>query len=449
MGAFIKDAVNNYKTSESYLTASEAQDYYARQNSEILRRLSALQRAGKGGADINVTYHKLCNGFFPFFVKQLSQYLLGNGVTLDANTKKRLGVKFDKALQKMGLQALVDGVAWGFWNKPTARVPEAHLLIFRATEFVPLFDEINGDLRAGIRWTQIDPQKPVVYYLFTEENITTYEAEKADGDIVQTDTQPYIKKVRRDGLGEEIVDTDNQPTIPIFPLYANELKRSEFMGMKSMIDAYDFINSDLADNITQVEGVYWVIKNFGGEDERELVRTLQAFKALVDDSASDSSAEASTLEVPYQAKQTALELLRKQMFSDFMALDVESIQGGSLTNVAINVAKTNLDLKADLFEWQCADFVGNILALIGTSEEPIFKRRTITNDTETINNISTMLSDGYIDNQWAIENCPLVADIDQGDLLDRLTIEQLETAGSVFPIVEDGETEEDDGQGGE
>ena len=417
-----------------------AQKYYARENVEILKRLSALQRTTS--PDLNVIYHKLCSGFFPFFVKQLSQYLLGNGVTLDEATKKRLGVKFDKALQKMGIQALVDGVNWGFWNKATKRIPYEHLLVFRATEFVPLFDENNADLRAGIRWTQIDPEKPIVYYLFTEKEVINYKSENNNTGIVEVDRQSYVKKVRKDGEGEEIVDTDNYPTIPIFPLYANELKRSEFNGMKATIDAYDFINSDLADGITQVEGVYWIIKNFGGDDERELVQTLQKWKAIVDDGDANSGAESHSIEIPYQAKQTALELLRKQLFADFMALDVESIQGGSLTNVAINVAKTNLDLKADLFEWQCADFVESTLALIGIVEEPKFKRRTITNDTETINNISIMLSDGYIDNKWAVENNPLIADVDQSDLLDRLALEQYGESDETFPIEEEMEGEE-------
>lgn len=409
-------AVSEHQTSDMYRNAVVAQKYYARENVEILKRLSALQRTTS--PDLNVIYHKLCNGFFPFFVKQLSQYLLGNGVTLTPGIKTRLGPKFDKSLQKAGVQALVDGVNWGFWNQPTERIPYEHLLVFRVTEFVPLFDEITGDLRAGIRFTQIDKQKPVVYYLFTETEIINYKSN--DSGIEEIGRQPYKRKVRRDGLGEEVVDTENYPTIPIFPLYANELKKSEFIGLKATIDAYDFINSDLADGITQVEGVYWIIKNFGGDDERELVQTLQRWKALVDDGDANAEARPESLEIPYQAKQAALELLRKQLFSDFMALDLEAIQGGSLTNVAINVAKTNFDLKTDFFEWQCAEFVENILSLIGITEEPKFKRRSITNDTETVSNIHTMKEDGYIDEQWAIENNPLIADVDQDDLIDRL-----------------------------
>lgn len=390
-------------------------------------------------------YHKLCNGFFPSFVKQISQYLLGNGVALPPEIKTKLGPKFDKSLQKAGLQALVDGVSWGFWNQPTGRIPYEHLLVFRVTEFVPLLDEVTGDLRAGIRFTQIDDQKPAAYYLFTEQGIVNYISDGNTAGLVEMGKQAYKNRVRRDGFSKEVVDTENYPTIPIFPLYANELKKSEFVGLKATIDAYDFINSDLADGITQVEGAYWIIRNFGGDDERELVQALQRWKAIVEDGEADARAESHLIEIPYQAKQAALELLRKQLFSDFMALDLESIQGGSLTNVAINVAKTNFDLKTDLFEWQCIEFVENILSLIGVREEPKFKRRTLTNDTETISNISVMLSDGYVDEQWAVENNPLINDKDQESLLARLALAEKEQADGTFPL----DNQDESGQGEE
>ena len=69
--------------------------------------------------------------------------------------------------------------------------------------------------------------------------------------------------------------------LPIFPLYANELKRSELTdGIKGHIDAYDFISSDLADGITHVEGVYWYIKNYGGDNAAELIKEIQQLKAI-------------------------------------------------------------------------------------------------------------------------------------------------------------------------
>jgi len=186
-----------------------------------------------------------------------------------------------------------------------------------------------------------------------------------------------------------------------------------------MIDLYDFISSDLGDSISQTEGIYWAIKNYGGNDARELVEEMERWRATVNDG--DAEAKNFVIEAPYEAKQYALKLLNDNMYQDKMALNLEVIQGGSLTNVAINVAKTDFDLKTDLFEWQVADFVQNILSLLGLPEVEIkFKRRSITNDTEMVNNISTMLADGYIDTETALNENPLIADSDKPAILERL-----------------------------
>lgn len=88
-------------------------------------------------------------------------------------------------------------------------------------------------------------------------------------------------------------------------------------------------------------------------------------------------------------------------------------------------------------EWGVSDFIINILELIGIyNVEPQFKRRGITNDSETVTNISTMLTDGYVDTEWAVKNCPLIKDIDQDELLLRLDIDAQETSDMEFPITE-------------
>lgn len=433
--SFIIKAINEYKSSVAYTDAEAAQLYYKRQNKEIMKRLGYLERTRK--VKINVVFHKLCSGFFPKFVKQLSQYLLGNGVSIDEKQKEKLGSKFDKTLQTMGINALVDGVCWGFWNID-------RLISFRATEFFALMDERTGDPRVGIRFWQIDINKPMYIELFEEDGITGFRAKGNSKPQSLEEISPktaYKQTIRKDMVSTEIVGVENYGLLPVFPLYANELKQSELdHGLKGMIDAYDFINSDLSDGITQSEGIYWAIKNFGGADAQELVREMEQWRATVNDG--DAGAQSFVIEIPFNAKQYALDLLEKRMYADFMALDMRALTGGSLTNVAINVAKTDLDLKADIFEWQVADFVENILKLIRVTDFGVvkFKRRSITNDSETIDNISTMLTDGYVDIDWAIDNCPVIADEDREQLKERLMLQSNEEANRTFPTEE---TEED------
>lgn len=438
---FLVKAIEEYRQSDMFLDAVVAQAYYERRNIEILNRLSYVEKMNQPKRS-KVKFHKLCSGYFPKFVKQEAQYLLGNGVTLDEAVKEKLGPKFDKDLQRAGTQALVDAVNWGFWSID-------HLLVFRATEFCPLLDEMTSDLKAGIRFFQIAENKPMYIELFEIEGITKYKKDSESGTAVEIQSRTAYKHkvIQFENGTEEPVDNENYPVIPIFPLYANELKQSELtQGIKSLIDAYDFISSDLIDGIDQVEGVYWVLKNFGGDNVSELLEEIRTIKATYT-SRETSDVDNHVIEAPYQAKHVALELLEKQLYADYMALDIKALTGGSLTNVAINVAKTDFDLKCDIFEWQCSDFVENILKLLGIEGETIqFKRRSITNDTETIDNISTMISDGYVDDQWAIENNPIIPDEDQKELLDRVLLAKEQQAQREYQFEDDNDSG-DDNQG--
>ncbi|MDL2253840.1 phage portal protein [Ruminococcaceae bacterium OttesenSCG-928-I18] len=438
--AFIVNAVEEYKSSKMFLDAMRAQAYDRRDNTSVVNRMTFLEKYGI--KDSKIKFFRMRNGFFPKMVRQQAQYLLGNGVTLPDEVKTRLGNKFDRDLQRAGQQALVDGINWGFWNVN-------RLLVFRATEFCPLFDERTSDLTMGIRFWQISDDKPVYYEVYELDGIATYMQE--DSSLVTLEEKTaYLNRVRVDDIDERVTDTQNYSRIPIFPLYANDLHVSELnVGLKEDIDAYDFISSDLVDGIHQVEGIYWVVKNYGGEDLAALLKELQALKISYHDGAADADARAEALEVPHQAKQIALDLLEKKMYGENMALDTKALTGGSLTNVAIKVAFTDFDLKTDLFEYQCVDFVQNILDLLGIqTEEPKFKRRTITNDTETVDNISKMLTDDYVDTEWAVMHNPLVDDDEQDDLLKRLALEDQAAADEISPLGEQPQEEEDieDGQ---
>ena len=142
-------------------------------------------------------------------------------------------------------------------------------------------------------------------------------------------------------------------------------------------------------------------------------------------------------EVPYQARQTALELLRKELYSDYMSLKMDEITGGSLTNVAIDVAMLDLNLKVDRFEWQAFSFVQNMLHLAGVTSEKIkFKRQSITNRSEIVQDIVAMRED--IDLETALKLNPY---IEQEEIPEIIKRRNAEDAGFV---AEYDDTEEAD-----
>ena len=67
-----------------------------------------------------------------------------------------------------------------------------------------------------------------------------------------------------------------------------------------------------------------------------------------------AKAEAHTIEVPYQSRETYLTRLENDMYNDAMALNVNQVSAGNVTATAINAAYEPLNNKTDQFEY-CID----------------------------------------------------------------------------------------------
>ena len=369
----------------------------------------------------SISGNRISSNFLYRFVVQQNQMLLGNGVTLkNDELKKELGRGFDTRLQETGEDALLHGVSWGFWNLD--HVEFISSVKDQYSGFVALCDEMTSQPKVGIQFWQIASNKPMGVRLFEMDGVTVLRYKgtgETDGDVhadIVEAKRAYKIKVLKDGNGSQVIDQANYPVLPVVPLYANKEKRSEFTSnIKSKIDMYDRIFSDFGDNLERANDVYWVLNNFGGttDDIVEMIDQMNRIKAVVNQSnavGGGATAEPRTIEVPYVARATALDLLRKALYQDYMALDMDEIRGGSLTNVAIQTATANLNLKVDRYEWKCFDFVQSFLMLIGAPEDSLeqisFVRRNVNNDSETIDNIYKSREDVTL--EWALKHNPMV-----------------------------------------
>ena len=243
---FVKAVISQHKTTEAYRMAVIGTQYNAKRNTSIINYQKTLRRLdGREVIDRWSPNHKTTRNFFAYFTTQQNQYLLGNGVTWNEDsTAEALGDDFDTQLQRAGKMALVQGESFGFFNLD-------HLEVFGLTEFAPLYDEENGALRAGVRYWQVDAQKPLRATFYEEDGYTNYiwnerpeEAKGEDNGRILTEKTAYILKVRTsEADGTEIYDGINYPSFPIVPLWANEEKQSELVGIQEQIDAYDLIKN--------------------------------------------------------------------------------------------------------------------------------------------------------------------------------------------------------------
>lgn len=440
---FLKKAIQAYKDSSDFAEARRATAYYTCdgtkvQGKEIIKANKITTQDGeKDVFNEAVIGNRIVSDFFYIFVAQEASFLLGNGVTLGKDTdKKKLGPAFDTRLAQIGEMALVQAVCWGFWNVDHLEEIDAYS-DDRSGAFA-FVDEMTGDPGTLVQFWQISDDRPQYIRLFEPDGFTIFENDNETVRVYQ-EKQSYIRTVAKDAIGERVIGEKNYENgvLPIVPLYADRNKRSRLKNsILTKIDLYDNIISDFGDNLDQANDIYWVLNNYGGGD-KEIEKTLQRIKELkaivsIADGMNNSTAEPHTFEVPYQARKEALDIIKAQLYKDAMALDMDALTGGSLTNVAIEAAMTNLNLKCDRFEWQVFQFVQNILRLQGIETEEInFTRREIVNQTEKITAIYQMRAD--IDRRTALKLNPYINPDEIDTIIENLDAE--ETSG--MPTMQD------------
>lgn len=425
----LRDAIRDYRSSETFRHALEADAYFAGCNTEVgkktilrARKLETTDASGRKRVrcEMNdVAGNRISSGFLFRFVCQQNSYLLQNGCIVSQEARGLLGSDFDRALIALGERALLHGTAWGFWNMD-------HLEVIAAAEdrlsgFMPLYDEFSGEMMGGAQFWQLSQQRTMYIRLFEPDGVTILQCATGGKLEVREKKRAYRMMRRTDFEGETLAEEGNWPRLPVIPLHANAARMSEFTtAIKTKIDAYDRILSDFADNLDRANDVYWVLNNFGGtsEDVIEMLTEINRIKAvanLSDGMGNASTAEPHTIEVPYAARQAALSLLERALYADYMAMNMEAIANGSLTNVAIKAVYADLDLKSTHYEWEVASFMRKLLEMLGCADTSVrFNRQRIINEKETVEAIQAMRDD--IDLTAALRLNPLL----EADEMERL-----------------------------
>ena len=442
--AFIVTAINEHKGSNLYNEAVVAYEYFKKRNVTIIKYQKVLYNlSGEQVPDNFSANYKFCNAFFPIFVKQENSFQLGNGVTFNNDaTKERLGGDgFDKELYVAGEYALWGGISFLFFNLD-------HIDVFKVTEFVPLFSVEDGGLHAGIRFWQVDADKPLRATLYEEDGYTEYIWRKGSNGEILKPKQTYTQIVAQsEADGTEIIDGENYPAFPIVPLWANREHQTELTGLREKIDGYDLIQSGFANDLDDASQIYWIINKAGGMDEIDLKKFLDQMKrvkaAVVEDDV--ANAEAHTMEIPYQARQTGLQDLRDSLYRDAMALDTDKITAGNITATAIDSAYENLELKCDGYEYCITEAIKALLVLIGVDDSPAYHRRKTTNQAEVTNMV--LAAGQYLDSETVLKHLPFLNIDEIDEILKRKDEEEAERFTDMQD--EEGEQEEVDGQGEE
>lgn len=439
--AFIKQIIQDHKTSKDYKIALDAEEYYAGRNPTITRyEKMVIDGLGRLTQDMYSANHKIASKIFNRLITQENLVLTGNGITWNNETTgPALGKNFDRQIYKAVRSALVEKAAYGFWNLD-------HLEVYEFREFVALVDEEDGTIKAGARFWQLAANKPLRVTMFELDGYTDYVYDKTSPEgRVKNEKRPYILKVKETPAdGEEILEGENYSTFPIVPLYGNEMRQSELVGQRGKIDAFDLISSGYVNDEDDANFLYWTFQNASGMDTSDMLQALdnlRKIKATIVES--DAQLQSHTMEVPFSGREAVLERLEKQIYRDAMALNTYDIAGGAVTATQIEASYEPLNQKLDLLEMQLLDFIDGILELAGIDDSATFTRSKLVNRTEEV---QALVSAGlYLEPEYIAEKImTLYGDKDQiEDSLDSIDAANMQRLSGGRETEENPEGEEE------
>lgn len=403
VAGFIRVAIQEHRASPMFADAVTADAYDHQRNvtiNEYVQKIFTI--AGEPIEDFTASNNKIASNFFHRLNTQRCTYSLGNGVSFqNESVKEKLGADFDTKLWDLGYKALIHGVSFGFWNVDK-------LYVFPLTEFVPLWDEYDGTLKAGIRYWRLAPDKPTTAILYEIDGYTRYKSvsDESLAFKVEQEQKPYKTKIAyTEAGGSEVIGVENYSSLPIVPLWGSKLHQSTLIGMREAIDSYDLIRSGFANDLTDCSQIYWIVSNCGAMEDADLARFRDRLKINHVASADEGEVNPYTQEIPYAARKQYLDDIRAGIYEDFGGLDVHTIAAGA-TNDHIDAAYQPLDENADDFEYNVIEFIRQVLALMSIDAMPIFKRNRISNQKEQTEMV--LQAAQYLDEETVVSKLPFI-----------------------------------------
>lgn len=429
---FALELIDYHKTTEAYTTATIA-DLYDRQKNVTVNNFAKIVYSTSGipKTDFTASNNKIASNFFARLNTQRNQYSLGNGVTFTKEgTKEKLGLDFDNVINQAGYNALIHGVTFLYFNNGKCHN-------FKLTEFAPLYDEETGVLRAGVRFWQLDSEKPLMFAIYEEDGFSKYRFYKGEVSLISEKRTYKIKRVKMGDVLLDVAGENYGGLLPIVCLYGSRLKQSTLVGMQQAIDSFDLICSGFANDLQDCAQIYWIISHNDGMDDRDLARFRDKLFLNHIALATDAETEVKpyTQDIPHEARVTYLEKIKERIYEDFGALNVSSISSGARTATEIRASYQPLDENADDFEYQLIEAIQGLLKLVGVEDTPQFKRNRIANQTEEIDNI--IKESEFLDSETILRKLP---NITVDEIESIISKKQFEDENRVFEVNDDGQS---------
>jgi SPP1 family phage portal protein len=283
---------------------------------------------------------------------------------------------------------------------------------------------------------RMDDYTPINRVQVWDDNQAYFYVQEGEGQLEDDKSQPYNPRPHTlyQINGDKRVYFESYGTIPFFRLDNNSKQQSGIKPIKPLIDDYDLMASSLSNNLVDFDTPIHVVKGFEGDNLDELQQNIRTKKLI--GVGEDGDLEIKTIEVPYQARLTKLELDEKNIYRFGMGLNMSGLKDTSATtNIAIKAAYSLLELKCFKLEIKIKSMLRKMVKLIineinaregtGYSDKDVYFKFTHEIMSNAQENAQIKLTEAQA-NQVAIATIQGLADVIDDDTIIQLICEQLD-----------------------
>lgn len=365
--------INEDKTSEKKLFARTGLKYYEGEHDILNYKIYYYDGDGNIQEDKFKSNIRISHPFFTELVDQQVQYMLSgenNPIRSDLpELQTELDGYFDDDFYSELYELLIGTISKGFEYMYAVSDTQGKTR-FECADSMGVVEVRAKDTDDGceyfIFWyiDRIDKGKKKItrVQVWDKENVYFYVSVR-DGELLKDDTveinpRPHTiftdEKCRQYGKGFGF--------IPFFRLDNGRKQFSGLKPIKALIDDYDLMACSLSNNLQDFTDALYVVSGFQGDNLDEMIQNLKSKKAIgVDD---DGGVEIRTVDIPYQARQTKLDLDEKNIYRFGMGFNSAQIGDGNITNVVIKSRYALLDLKCNKLEIRLKQFLRKLIQIV-------------------------------------------------------------------------------------
>ena len=427
-------------------------DYY-NNDTHIKDRQIWYYEDGQKKVDTEATNHRVSHNWHKILVDQKVSYLLGRPPLISAEDEQfakhlnaLLDETWDDRLQELAKNASNKGVEW--LMPFIDGVGNFRYIIIPAEQCIPVYEtDYEEELVAMLRYypAVVGGETKTRAEWWTAEGVSTYIETEAGVYDLESEDGHFLLNGTPMGWGR----------VPFVEFANNEERFADLKYYKELIDVYDLVISDLANDLTDIQKLIFVLKGYGGQSLTEFVRNLRYYRAIQVDPEAGAGVETLSVDPAITAIDSFLNRVEENIFIHGQGVNVKTDTFGTApSGIALKFLYSLLDLKSNVmarrfsvaikkFCWFAAKYLD--LKGVGTfnprSVKITYNKSLLINDLELSQIAGSSM--GIISQETIVAHHPWVEDA-QAELT-RLQSEQ-ESKVDLSRYLQEGDEQESEGE---